>query len=636
MVDEAPAAMEQEEGSPAKRGSPFRRLGGRVALIWRWLWRPNEVSRPVLLRPRAVRLLVLLVLLDLAILASLSWALYRASTMLLAVQSPLPTLAPADVVFSPLPTPGPSPTPFGSGGAVAFTLRQGGNSDIYVLDQAGRQLVRLTHDQAEDREPTWSPDGNYIAFASNRAHNWDIYLLDLASGALIRLTHDAGFEASPSWSPDGQWIAFEAYRRDNLDIYVMSATGQQVRRITTDPAPDYGPAWAPDGRMIAFTSFRDGNKDIYVTAFEGEEKPTNITKSPDVDEVDPSWSPDGTRLAYVSGPRGNPSIQVTAFDQEAAMAAQGETELFGSGVSPAWSPDGRSLIYSYERGGRSHLVAASLTGWALFHEVYSVDGQLDDLEWTGKPLSPRVVAQAQQAQHAQPTAPAPPYIELVQPTPSAGPPYKLVPIPGMGDGGQKVLSDRVNESFNTLRERVIEEAGWDYLGKLESATLPLTYTPPSGHSRMSWHLCGRAIGLDQEPYESDDPQVELVREDVGNVTYWRVFIRAAKQDGSMGEPLHEATWDLNARRQSGQAMVEGGALKEKVPSGYYVDFTALASIYGWERVSSLWRWRYYWPDIQWWEYQKTDGLTWWACMLEVLEPKQIERTFGPIPGRDEQ
>ncbi|MBE9471578.1 MAG: PD40 domain-containing protein, partial [Chloroflexi bacterium] len=512
-----------------------------------------------------------------------------------------------------------------------FTLRRNGNVDIYALNQAKRQLVRLTYDPAEDRDPAWSPDGNYVAFASNHARNWDIYLLDLVSGALIRLTHDPGFDANPSWSPDGRWIAFESYRRGNLDIYVMSTAEQQLRRITTDRAPDYGPAWSPDSRAIAFSSFRDGNKDIYLYLLDGEGEIINVTQSPDLDEDDPAWSPDGTQLAYVSGPRGNPSIQVTTFDWDAMTANQTQTELLGVGSSPAWAPDGQSLVYAYERGERDHLVAASMTGWALFQEVYSIEGPLDDLAWTSLALSPRVVARAQAAEPPEP----PFYVELVQPTPASGPPFRLFPLPNANGDEEPFLSDRVNESFNALRQRLIEETGWDYLATLGSSWLPITHTPPSGHSRMSWHVCGRAIRLDQEPYEDDEPWVELVREDVGNVTYWRVFIRTAEQDGSMGEPLREAVWDLNARQDGGRAMVEGGAPKAHIPAGYYVDFTTLASDYGWERIPALWRWRYFWPDIRWWEFQKTDGLTWWECMLEVFEPKKIEAAFGPIPGYED-
>jgi hypothetical protein len=149
---------------------------------------------------------------------------------------------------------------------------------------------------------------------------------------------------------------------------------------------------------------------------------------------------------------------------------------------------------------------------------------------------------------------------------------------------------------------------------------------------MNWHVCGRAIGLDQRPYDTDAPQIELVREDIGSATYWRVFIRTTKQDGSMGEPLRDGVWDLHAREEGGSALVEGGALKERIPSGYYVDFTMLAGDYGWERLPSMWRWRYSWPDIWWWEFQKTNGLGWWECMLELYEPEQIEASFGPIPG----
>jgi TolB protein len=628
---------ETEEGTGRRRlrlGEPFRRLGGffarlwnRVAFVFAWLRRPDAVGQPVTLRPRGVRLLVLLILGNIAILVLLTVALYQASTLPAGAGSSQLVVVTTTPRSSPVL--GPTPTPFGSGGAIAFTLRRNGNADIYALSQVDRQLVRLTYDPAEDRDPAWSPDGNYIAFASNRAHNWDIYLLDLVSGALIRLTHHPAFDANPSWSPDGNWIAFESYRHGNLDIHVMSTTGQQLRRITIDPAPNYGPAWSPDSQALVYTTFDDGNKDVTVQLLGGPREVLNVTQSPDLDEDSPAWSPDGTQLAYVSGPRGNPSIQVTTFDWDVMAADQAQTELFGAGASPIWAPDGESLLYAYERGASSHLVAASTAGWALFHEVYSIDGPLDDLAWTSYPLSPRVIARAQAD---TPAGVSPFYVELAQPTPAAGAPYGLVSLPNVSGDGRGILSDRVNESFNALRQRVIEEAGWDYLDSLASSWRPMTYTPPSGHSRMSWHLCGRAIGLDQEPYEAEDPRVELVREDLGNVTYWRVFVRAAEQDGSMGEPLREAVWDLNARQQGGRAMVEGGAPKAIIPSGYYVDFTTLAADYGWERVPSLWRWRYFWADIRWWEFQKTDDLTWWECMLEVFRPREIEAAFGPIPG----
>ena len=187
---------EQRSRGAGEQGGALRRFWSRVAYAWRWLVRPNQVGRPVTLQPRGVRLLVLLILGNLFVLVLLIVALYQAITMPAIVESPPPVVV--TVSPGPSPTSGPTPTPFGSGGAIAFTLRRNGNADIYALNQADRQLVRLTYDPAEDRDPAWSPDGNYIAFASNRARNWDIYLLDMLTGALIRLTSDPGFDASPS------------------------------------------------------------------------------------------------------------------------------------------------------------------------------------------------------------------------------------------------------------------------------------------------------------------------------------------------------------------------------------------------------------------------------------------------------
>ncbi|MFW6082909.1 MAG: TolB family protein, partial [Chloroflexota bacterium] len=487
-----------------------------------------------------------------------------------------------------------------------------------------------------DRSPAWSPDGEYLAFASNRAENWDLYLLDLKSDVLIRLTHHPHYDGNPSWSPDGKRLAFESYRSGNLDVYVMTAGGDDVRPITSDPAADFAPAWGPDARSLAFTSLRDGNKDIHVY-LEDQDRVTNITRSPGIEEDQPSWSADGSRIAYVTGPQDQTSVQVRAFDWETLSANRGETEFFGTGTAPAWAPDGASLLYARARGDQSHLVAASMTGWALFHEVCSIQGFVDSVAWTDARITPHLWTRALEAdarsagEHSGTLS----YTETVRPTPTEGAPHSLIDLPGVSvtEGAPK-LSDAVDDSFNALRARVYEETGWDYLAHLNSAWLPLTYDPPSGHSRKSWSLCGRAFRLDQEPYNADEGSIALVREDIGDTTYWRVFLRAAHQDGTLGEPMRALSWDLLARERGGRPAVDGGVHSDQVLAGYYVDFTALAREYGWERTPSMWRWRHFWPDILWWEYRKTDSLSWWECMVSVLEPSQVESTFGPIPRRE--
>lgn len=588
----------------------------------------------VTLSSRALRLLALLVLANGLILATLGVALYR-STVALQARPPVVTVV-VTATPPPNPTPAPSPTPFGSGGAIAFTLRRNGNSDIYAINQATREVVRLTGDPAEDRDPAWSPDGQLLAFASRRGGNWDVYLLDLEGGALIRLTRHPGFDAGPTWSPDGRRIAFESYREDNLDIYVMDADGSNVRRLTTDPAPDYSPAWSPDGSAIAFVSYRNGNRDIFLYILEGEwaGMEINLTNTPDIDESDPAWSPDGKRLAYTVSRSGYATVQVSTLEwtgrsgpQAQPMLRLSSTGLFGSGSAPTWAPDGQSLLTVYRRAGYSYLIASSLYGWGLSQEIYSDPGLISRPVWGTVPLSARAIARARAA---EPKEEPPLYTEFIQ---SSSPTETLVSLVYLPDPSGKYewlrLNDRVDDSFQALRRRVREEAGWDYL-----ASVALTWQPmESADQRQNWHLCGRAVDLDQSPYDETPPRILLVREDVGNETYWRVYLRAARQDGSMGEPLRVPPWDLRARETDSTAAAQGGRPMEKIPSGYYVDFTTLAADYGWERAPALFRWRYYWPDINWWHLQKTEGKDWWECMLEVYGPEKIQAVFGSLPDK---
>jgi len=530
------------------------------------------------------------------------------------------------------PTPGaplalaPTPTPVGSGGTLAFTMRHNGNDDIYLLSQNDRQLLRLTYDPAADRDPAWSPDGRWLAFASQRASSWDLYLMDMQSGTVLRLTRDPSFEARPSWSPDSQWLAYEVYDGENFDIYVLSVDGEQKYRLTNHPAPDFSPAWSPDGRHIAFTSLRDGSKDIHVISLDTGEV-INLTQSQEQQEDYAAWSPDGAFLSYSAGTPGNEEILVLPFDKDAIAMGEVRPMLFGTGGQPTWSPDGQALAFIYRRNERSYLVAANISGWALAQEGYSSSNWMAVPSWSQHVL-PVELAQQLAARMAQPESPL--YTELLLDTEAHPTTYKLVGLPGVNNGDTtEKLSDRVNDSFNALRQRVKEETGWDYLSILGDSWRTMNHTPRPGQGRISWHVCGRAIDINQGFLS--DGLIELIREDIGGVTYWRVYIKAAKQDGSLGEPLRDRPWNLSARSKGGLAAVQGGELKSEAPQGYYVDFTTLAADYGWERRNALAGWRTSWFDIEWWHFQKTAGLSWYQCMLELYDEDAISASYGDLP-----
>lgn len=622
----------------------LREWQGRFASWWR-----RRVLPPRTLTPRAQVWSVLI--LGLGLLALLLLGTYVSHLLSQSGAVVVVTATPgAEVAAAPAPTAASLPlTPravgvssrAGLAGAsgdghevVAFSMRRNGNTDIYMRQLDDEQLLQLTYHPAEERDPAWAPDGQTLAFASHRGDNWDIYRLDLVSGALLRLTRHPHYDAHPSWSNDGAFVTFESYRDGNLDIYVMSTDGSQLFQLTSDPAADFAPAWSPDGRHVAFVSYRDGSKDIFLYPLDAgtESAVINLTQTPDRDEDAPNWSPDGSRLAFSVGRFGSETIYITTFDWEGKTLDEAQTQLFNPGSRPDWSPDGERLVYEHQRAGENFLIVSSVTGWGGGQEMFNSEIQLHEPDWMVLAVDPQVFAE--QRQSILPASPSL-YIEEILPTPESGAPYTIVALDDVNGGDDReFLSDRVDDSFDALRERVLQETGIDYLASIGDSFRAIGVEPPPGQSPRSWHKAARAFDLNQGLYEREDQLVELVREDIGFRTYWRVYLRVAHHDGSLGEPLSQAPWDLKARRTGGLSARAGGELAQEVPLGYYVDFTRLAADYGWERVPANSGWRQDWPDVNWWQFQKRQRLSWLEAMLELYRLDQVEAVFGPSITRE--
>lgn len=583
-----------------------------VVAILGWLFKPRSIRIPLILW--------------LIALAGITWFLNRPpATIEREIKRTIVVTATPQPTW-PIPTPVPAiaPTPVGSGGTLAFTMRHNGNSDIYLLSQNTGNLLRLTFDPDEDRDPAWSPDGQRLAFASHRARNWDLYLIDMNSGTVLRLTRTPNYEAAPAWSPDGKWLVYEAYVNGSLDLYLLNVESEESQPLTNDPAAEYAPAWSPDGRYIAFTAYRNGNKDLNVIALD-DGSIVNLTNTPNQQEDNATWSPDGKYLTYSAGVPGDETIWKIPFDKEAAMTGGLRPSLFGVGGQPVWSPDGQALAFIFRQQTTSYLIAANTTGWALAQEGYSTTDWMDDPDWSATALNQALETRLKQRMVEE----EPPlYTELLL-SPATGR-YQLVNLPDVNhsDAAEK-LSDRVNDSYNALRKDVEAKTGWDYLSILGDSYRSMHHTPRPGQGRISWHVCGRAVDINQGYLRQG--LIELVREDIGGVTYWRVFIKAKAQDGSLGEPLRTAPWDLSARSKGGLATAQGGELKATIPEGYYVDFTTLAADYGWERRNALSNWRNSYFDIEWWHFQKTEGMSWYECMTELYSTEEISNSYGLLP-----
>ena len=130
---------------------------------------------------------------------------------------------------------------------------------IFVMNADGAQIDRIT-DFGENWDPAWSPDGTRIAFATHRdfnPYNTEIYVMNADGSNLVQLTHNTAIDGDPDWSPDGEKIVFTSTLGGNYELWVMNADGTDLHRVREGPGLETSGAWSPDGASIAFMSDMD-------------------------------------------------------------------------------------------------------------------------------------------------------------------------------------------------------------------------------------------------------------------------------------------------------------------------------------------------------------------------------------------
>jgi TolB protein len=178
------------------------------------------------------------------------------------------------------------------GKRLALTLGgSGGNPDIYVLDLATQDLLRLTDDPAIDTEPEWAPDGSSVYFTSDRAGSPQIYRIPVQAGAHPRrITFTGTYNARPRLSPDGAQLAMVTLDNGNYRIAVQDLTNGSVR-VLSHGRLDESPSFAPNGATLIYSE-REGNRGTLSTV--STDGLTGMRLKPSQGEIrEPAWGPFG-------------------------------------------------------------------------------------------------------------------------------------------------------------------------------------------------------------------------------------------------------------------------------------------------------------------------------------------------------
>jgi tricorn protease len=136
-------------------------------------------------------------------------------------------------------------------GKVAFSYL----GDIWVANEDGSAVERLTVHKARDIYPRFSPDGKWIAFSSNREGNYDVYVIPVAGGPAKQLTFNTAADTVVGWTPDSTKVLFTSGRSARLpgvaNLYEVPVTGGLEQIVPTDWGTNG--SFSPDGKKLAFS-----------------------------------------------------------------------------------------------------------------------------------------------------------------------------------------------------------------------------------------------------------------------------------------------------------------------------------------------------------------------------------------------
>lgn len=514
-----------------------------------------------------------------------------------------------------------APQPFETGGSVTLSglmilsLSEQGYLQLFSHQLIGQPFTRLTEGAWDDIHPALSPDGQQIAFVSNRGGNWDLYLLDLSSGQTLPLSDDEEYDGHPSWSPDGAWLAYEHYSNGDLEIYIRLIDGSvDPVRISASPALDFAPAWRPGAQQLAFVSNRGGAAQVWLVDLEqdGDERfrPLGVSASP---QNSPAWSPDGSWLAWTQQDNGAWTIYAQNIrDPESAP------RRLGFGVNPQWNAASNVVLAELRGPNETYLTAYTLTGGlALAPELLA--GRVDGMAWGVGALPDSLPNPISAAAQDTPSA------VWATALASADESNSMLDLTDV-DAPFKVINEAALEPFKALRQRVSNLLGWDALSELQNAYVPLGEPLPPAR-QQDWLYTGRAFELHSGLLKAG--WMAIVREDFEGQTYWRVYLRTTNDSGGLGHPLTDLPWDLSARFSGTESNYQaGGELADSFPSGYWIDFTALAADYGFERLPALGNWRSYYQGVLFNLFVLRAGLTWEEAMLQLYSPEELA-TIAP-------
>jgi len=309
------------------------------------------------------------------------------------------------------------------GSQVVYTLRKTdmdankGRYDLWLTQVAGGEARHLTHHEANDTDPAWSPDGRHVYFLSSRDDSSQVWRIGVDGGEASQVTHLPLDVGTFRLTADGSRLVVslnvymdcedlectrardEAKKESDVtgvvhdqlfmrhwdhwldekrsQLFSLPLTGDDgsditwvSKKINADiPSRQWGGneeyVISEDGSSVYFTARLRNNEEAWSTNFDlysapmnGDGPTKNLTEANLAWDTQPVLSPDGSSLAYLAMSR--PGFEADRFQIMIRDLATGATKTLAedwdrSAGSIAWSADGKAIYLNTQDVGNKTL-----------------------------------------------------------------------------------------------------------------------------------------------------------------------------------------------------------------------------------------------------------------------------------------
>jgi len=244
----------------------------------------------------------------------------------------------------------------------------GGDWELFLANEDGSGVARLTTHPGWDGYAAWSPDGKRLSFDRDDGERTKKYsmLLDLESGATRRLGDFEGWLTVNAWSRDGK-VLYGFWERDGQrDLYAISPLGEILERLTDTPGvSEHDAQLSPDGATLVFATERADGSGSGIASLDLASR-TRRTLLTSVGRVyGLTFSPDGGTIAYTDNPGGgDDDAEIFLLD----LASGARRQLTDNGDydhMPVFHPSGSYLLFTSYRSGAERVYRLSLPDGAV-------------------------------------------------------------------------------------------------------------------------------------------------------------------------------------------------------------------------------------------------------------------------------